>query len=70
MVPGKDADGNDAQVVISRTTEYKLVDSKTGIALSNNIIPYGSFISVKNGQKIKKGDEICRWDPYNGVIVS
>ncbi len=69
-VPGKDADGNDADVVISRTTEIKLVDSNTGITLSNNIIPYGSFISVKNGKKIKKGDEICRWDPYNGVIVS
>ena len=69
-VPGKDADGNDADVVISRTTEFKLVDSNTGITLSNNIIPYGSFISVKNGKKIKKGDEICRWDPYNGVIIS
>jgi len=69
-VASKDADGNDADVVISRTTEYKLVDSKTGISLSNKIIPYGSFISVKNGQKIKKGAEICRWDPYNGVIVS
>ena len=69
-VPGKDADGNDADVVISRTTEFKLVDNNTGITLSNNIIPYGSFISVKNGKKIKKGDEICRWDPYNGVIVS
>jgi DNA-directed RNA polymerase subunit beta' len=69
-VPGKDADGNDADVVISRTTEFKLVDSNTGITLSNNIIPYGSFISIKNGKKIKKGDEICRWDPYNGVIVS
>jgi DNA-directed RNA polymerase subunit beta' len=69
-VASKDADGNDADVVISRTTEYKLVDSKTGISLSNKIIPYGSFISVKNGQKIKKGTEICRWDPYNGVIVS
>ena len=69
-VASKDADGNHADVVISRTTEYKLVDSKTGISLSNKIIPYGSFISVKNGQKIKKGTEICRWDPYNGVIVS
>ena len=47
-----------------------MVDGNTGITLSNNIIPYGSFISVKNGKKIKKGDEICRWDPYNGVIVS
>ena len=69
-VPGTDADGNAADVVISRTTEFKLVDSKTGITLSNHIIPYGSFISVKDGKKIKKGDEICRWDPYNGVIVS
>ena len=27
-------------------------------------------MSVKNGQKIKKGDVVCQWDPFNGVIVS
>ena len=24
----------------------------------------------KKGVKIKKGDVICQWDPFNGVIVS
>jgi DNA-directed RNA polymerase subunit beta' len=47
-----------------------LVDKKTGITLSNNIIPYGSFIHIKDGQAIKKDDVICQWDPYNGVIIS
>jgi DNA-directed RNA polymerase subunit beta' len=69
-VDGKDGDGNDVKIVISRTTELKLVDKKTGITLSNNIIPYGSFIHIKDGQAIKKDDVICQWDPYNGVIIS
>ena len=25
---------------------------------------------IKNGQALKKGDVVCQWDPYNGVIVS
>jgi DNA-directed RNA polymerase subunit beta' len=25
---------------------------------------------VKNGQKVKKGDVICSWDPFNNVIIS
>ncbi len=69
-VNGKDSEGNDAEIVISRTSEIKIVDGKTGITLSNNNIPYGSKLSVKNGDKIAKGDIICSWDPYNGVIVS
>ena len=23
---------------------------------------------MKNGEKVKKGDVICNWDPYNAVI--
>ena len=38
--------------------------------LSTNNIPYGSQLFIKNGAKIKKGDVVCQWDPYNGVIVS
>jgi DNA-directed RNA polymerase subunit beta' len=29
-----------------------------------------STLLVKNGQKVKKGDVVCQWDPYNGVIIS
>ena len=37
--------------------------------MSNNV-PYGSNLVIKNGQKIKKGEVICSWDPYNAVIIS
>jgi len=70
LVKSQDAEGKAAQIVISRTSEIKIVDTKTGITLSTNNIPYGSQIFVKNGVKIKADDVICQWDPYNGVIVS
>ncbi|MDO6760161.1 DNA-directed RNA polymerase subunit beta' [Tamlana sp. 2_MG-2023] len=69
-VKGQDSEGNDIDIVISRTSELKLVDKKTGIVLSTNNIPYGSTIFVKNGQELSKGDVVCTWDPYNGVIIS
>ncbi len=40
-------------IVISRTSEIKLTDKKTGITLSTNNIPYGSTLLVKNGQELK-----------------
>ncbi|MCW5518071.1 DNA-directed RNA polymerase subunit beta' [Muriicola sp. Z0-33] len=69
-VKGENSEGKSAVIVISRTSEIKIVDAKTGITLSTNNIPYGSQLFIKNGQKIKKDDIVCSWDPYNGVIVS
>jgi len=69
-VVGKDAEGNEVDIVISRTAEIKIKDKKTGLTLSANIIPYGSIIFNKKMKTIKKGEAICQWDPFNGVIVS
>ena len=69
-VKGEDNEGKSANIVISRTSELKLIDTKSGITLSTNVIPYGSQIMVKPGAKLKKGDVIAKWDPYNGVIIS
>ncbi|TXN36716.1 DNA-directed RNA polymerase subunit beta' [Flagellimonas hymeniacidonis] len=69
-VVGENNEGEKANIVISRTSEIKVVDATTGITLSTNNIPYGSQLFVKNGNKIKKGTVVCQWDPYNGVIVS
>ena len=69
-VRGKDAEGEEAEIVISRTTEIKILDIKTKSVLSTNNIPYGSSLNLKNGSKVKKGAIICQWDPFNGVIVS
>jgi len=69
-VKAEDADGNVVNTVISRSTELKLIDSKTGIVLNTHYLPYGSTLNVKDGDVIDKGVVICKWDPYNGVIVS
>ncbi len=69
-VKGTDSEGNPAEIVISRTTEIKILDAKTKSLLSTKNIPYGSSLNIKKGAKINKGDVICQWDPFNGVIVS
>ena len=69
-VQGKDSEGNDAEIVISRTSEIKILDAKTKSVLSTNNIPYGSSLHIKDGAKLKKDAVICKWDPFNGVIVS
>ncbi|RRQ47705.1 DNA-directed RNA polymerase subunit beta' [Maribacter algicola] len=70
IVKGENSEGKPVNIVISRTTEIKVVDAKTGITLSTNNIPYGSQLFIEDGAKVQKGDLICSWDPYNGVIVS
>jgi DNA-directed RNA polymerase subunit beta' len=57
-------------IVIGRSTEIRIVDVNTGITLTTGNIPYGSNLYIKPGVKVKKGDLICDWDPYNAVIVS
>jgi DNA-directed RNA polymerase subunit beta' len=70
VVEGENSAGEKANIVISRTAEMKLIEPKTKAVLSVNNIPYGSQLFIKNGAKVKKGDVICQWDPYNGVIIS
>ena len=70
VVKAKDTEGKSSNIVISRTSEIKILDSKTKNVLSTKNIPYGSYLNIKNGQKLSKGDIICQWDPFNGVIVS
>lgn len=69
-VKSENNDGKLVDVVISRTSEIKLLDAKSGNILGMNNIPYGSQIFVKNGDKLSKGDIICQWDPFNAVIIS
>ncbi|MCA0429573.1 MAG: DNA-directed RNA polymerase subunit beta' [Bacteroidetes bacterium] len=63
-------DGSKTNIVIGRSTEVRITDANTGIVLTTGNIPYGSNLYIKPGAKVKKGDKICDWDPYNAVIVS
>ncbi|MET0636162.1 MAG: DNA-directed RNA polymerase subunit beta' [Chitinophagaceae bacterium] len=69
-VPVTNNDGEKVMVVIGRTGEVRIVDQKNDRLLITNNIPYGSTLSVKDGQKVAKGDAICSWDPYNNVIIA
>jgi DNA-directed RNA polymerase subunit beta' len=66
----KNADGSRRVVVVGRSAELKITDEKTGIVIMNANVPYGSEMVIENNTKVKKGDIICKWDPYNAVIIS
>ena len=69
-VKRKNAEGKTVDVVIGRSAEMRIVDANTKIVLTTGNIPYGSQSYAKHLDKVKKGDLICDWDPYNAVIVS
>ena len=72
-VPFVDKSGEqdvDCQMVVSRLAEVQFIDSNTDVVLATLNVPYGSSLFFKDGDTVKKGDVICRWDPFNAVIVS
>ncbi len=56
-------------VVVSRTTEVRIVDENTGITYSQYDVPYGSILYKKDGDTVSKGDLICEWDAYNAITI-
>lgn len=69
-IVSKDANGNTVEIVVGRSAELRIIDEKTGIIAMHANIPYGAEMKVASNTKVKKGDVICKWDPYNAVIVS
>jgi DNA-directed RNA polymerase subunit beta' len=69
-VPYTDKDGKNVDIVVSRLAELKIIDKNTNIQLSSHPIPYGSRLYIKNGDLITRGQYVCEWDPYNGVIIT
>ncbi len=69
-VKGKNSAGEAIDIVISRQSEFRIVDPKTEIVLYTHNLPYGATLFMADGASVKKGDLICEWDPYNAVIIS
>ncbi len=69
-VEGEDRDGNKVTIVVGRSAEARILDPKTKIALTTSVVPYGSILEKPDGSKVKKGDIICHWDPYNALIIA
>jgi len=69
-VPFETAEDGKVEVVLGRSGEFRIVETGSNKVIVTNNIPYGSFLYVKDGSKVTKGDRICSWDPYNAVIIS
>ena len=65
-----DKDGTKREIVVGRSAEMKIIDKKTGLAAMTSNVPYGAEMVAENGTELSKGDVICKWDPYNAVIIS
>ncbi len=65
-----DNDGNKVNIIMGRTGEIQILDPKTKKVLISNHVPYGAILQVEEGQKVEKDDQLCKWDPYNAVILS
>ncbi|RLZ12675.1 DNA-directed RNA polymerase subunit beta' [Faecalibacter macacae] len=68
-VKSETEEGNIVDIVVSRSTEMKLIDASGNVRQTTNIA-YGTILIVDNGAKVTKGQEIGNWDSYNGVIVA
>ena len=69
-VKTKNDKGEEVNVVISRQSEFRIVNPATDITLYTHALPYGATLFMQDGAEVKKGDLICEWDPYNAVIIS
>ncbi|MCD8287530.1 MAG: DNA-directed RNA polymerase subunit beta', partial [Porphyromonadaceae bacterium] len=69
-VDSVDDAGKKVQIVVGRLAEMRIIDPNTKIVLTTANIPYGSKLYFNNGDRLKKGDVVCEWDPFNAVIVS
>ena len=69
-VPFIDEDDKECQMVVSRLAEVRFIDPNTEIVLSTLNVPYGSSLYFKQGDRVKQGDLVAKWDPFNAVIVT
>ncbi len=62
-------DHSDGTVVLNRAGQVVLKDEKE-IERFRLQVPYGSYMDVKDGHKVKKGKPLFHWDPHNNVILA
>src|SRR5690606_13249250 len=56
-------------VAVSRSGELAVADS-AGRERERYKIPYGAVISVKEGETVKGGSIVAKWDPHTHPIIT
>ena len=57
------------EVVTSRQSELLVMD-EFGASKESHKIPYGAIFEVKDGEEVKAGAVVARWDPHTHPIIS
>jgi DNA-directed RNA polymerase subunit beta' len=65
----KQEDGDGKLIVLGRSGIINILDDDNRV-LTKYDVPYGATLLVGDGAKVKKGEIIYEWDPYNAVIIS
>ncbi|MDE0119382.1 MAG: DNA-directed RNA polymerase subunit beta' [Bdellovibrionales bacterium] len=60
---------NKKWTVMNRGGEL-IIEDEVGREKERLALPYGSVLSVKEGDHIKKGSLLVEWDPYSDIIVA
>ncbi len=60
---------DDKRIVVNRGGEI-IVRNSDGKEVQRYAVPSGGFLLAENNQKVKKGQTIFTWDPYNVSIVA
>jgi DNA-directed RNA polymerase subunit beta' len=69
VVKSSDDEGKSMWVVLNKNGSV-LVRDKDGLELEGHSVPIGTMITVADGDKAKKGEQIASWDPYNVPILT
>ncbi|MFB3430546.1 MAG: DNA-directed RNA polymerase subunit beta' [Phycisphaerales bacterium] len=62
-------EGTSVLVALKRNGQISILDAK-GRELEKHKIPYGAEILHRNGDNVKKGDQLVRWDPHRTPILA
>jgi len=69
QVPTTDEQGNATLVALKRNGEVAVMDDK-GRELEKFKVQYGSYIRVKPGEQVKRGQVLVQWDLHRTAILA
>jgi DNA-directed RNA polymerase subunit beta' len=68
-VQSVDDEGHTVMVALKRNGELAVFDAK-GREVEKTKVPYGAYILVKNGDEVKRGQQLVKWDPHRLPILA
>ncbi|HOV92481.1 MAG TPA: DNA-directed RNA polymerase subunit beta' [Candidatus Kapabacteria bacterium] len=65
-----EGDEGEVMICVSHSGSLNLYDEESNRILTKYDVSYGAELKVKNNERVKKGQILYEWDPYNSTIIS